>query len=163
MGARSALGISVCHRMCVSILIHPVLHVCIWNLLNFLRQCIRKEEFSVPKLLVLAKNGPTWTRRKIQVNEPCTKLLLSNALTHTVVADYMLVYSRQLGQADEGQTTWIRISNPDKDMCQEWFPEEGGKEWFVDADSQKNKRVTSHPAGKFCVHVFFVNLVLPNM
>jgi len=110
---------------------------------------------------MLTENGPTWTRRKIQVTEAFTKLLFPNALTHTVAADYMLVYSRQFGLADKGQTMWIRISNPDTGMRQHWFPEEGGKEWFVDAGSRKNKQGASHPAGEFCDHVFFMSLELP--
>jgi len=140
MGSSSARGITNFHWICVSILMLPLLH--------------RKEESSAKKLLMRSKHGPTSTRRKIQVAQACTKLLFPNALTHTVNADYMLVYSRKFGQEDEDQTMWIRISQPDAGLDQHWFPEESDKDWFVDQSTRKKKWGSSHPAGEF-LNMFF--------
>jgi hypothetical protein len=69
----------------------------------------------------------------------------------------MLVYSKQFLQDDAGATKWIRIAQQSK--AQDWFPEEGGAEWFVDTKDSKKLKLSSrdrHPAGDVYVLVIFM-------
>ena len=69
----------------------------------------------------------------------------------------MLVYSKQFLKDDAGATKWIRIAQKSKD--QDWFPEEGGAEWFVDVKDVKELKLKSrerHPTGDVYVLVIFM-------
>ena len=69
----------------------------------------------------------------------------------------MLVYSKQFVKDDAGATTWIRIAQSKKN--QDWFPEEGFAEWFVDDKDTKKLKLKSrkpHPAGDVYVLVIFM-------
>jgi hypothetical protein len=69
----------------------------------------------------------------------------------------MLVYSNQFLKDDAGATKWIRIAQ--KNEGQDWFPEEGGAEWFVDTKDAKELKLKSrerHPAGDVYVLVIFM-------
>jgi hypothetical protein len=70
----------------------------------------------------------------------------------------MLVYSKQFLQDGAGATKWIRIAQQSK-ATQDWFPEEGGAEWFVDTKDAKKLKLSSrdrHPAGDVYVLVIFM-------
>ena len=54
----------------------------------------------------------------------------------------------------------IHISQEEKDKCQSWFPEEGGKAWFVGAEASKMKSGKAHPTGDLCFHVIYMHQAL---
>ena len=43
---------------------------------------------------------------------------------------------------------------------QSWFPEEGGKAWFVGAEASKMKSGKAHPTGDLCFHVIYMHQAL---
>lgn len=81
---------------------------------------------------------------------------LANPFRDIVRADWMLVYAQQSVQGDQGGAKWIDITQQNAKGARNWFPEEGGPEWFVDPKKVKPTSRKAHPAGKVYVVVIFM-------
>ena len=121
-----------------------------------MRECTRKEGSSSPLLSV----GKPYVDVDNKESPGEQNVFIDLICEHTHSQYGSDFNSSQFEQVDTERFIWVLISQEDPDKCQVWFPDEGGKEWFVGPKATKKKSGKTHPTGELCVHVIDMHLTL---